>query len=118
MNVKKKVTVGIVGLAFLLALAVTSSYAAVHCASGTVTKTGIYSYSDNTRTVFLTCDTAIDNWDGTERQFFIPAGEDEDAMYAAVLTAKSTEKKVEYFLAKQTVNSLVRVIYILQIDAQ
>ncbi len=118
MKLNQKIVTGIIAAVSLLLLSVASSYAAPkHCASGTVDKTGIYSWSNNSRTVFLTCDAAIDTWDGTSRQFFIPSGTDEDAMYAAALTAKSTNKKVEYYIARETVNSLVRVIYVLPTDA-
>ena len=111
MKAKKGLLIGIIA-ALLITFSVIAAQAAekYHCDSATITKAGIYSYSKNTRTIYAVCDQQ-NTWE-EDRMFFIPRGNNEDAMYAAALTALASGYKVELSLSKFSVGSLVRTIIV------
>ena len=110
MKIKTTLLTAILATLFL-AVAFTAAQAADQCASATITQTGVYSYSNNSRIVYATCDIA-DTWEG-ERMFYIPNGKYDDTMYAAALTALATGYKVDLTLSKFKEGSLIRGIVVM-----
>ena len=111
--VKQEKTNLIIAQAGALSLLFTAAFAQAdeQCESATITKAGIYSYSNNSRTIYAICDDQA-AW-GSEQMFFIPKDKDDDAMYAAALTALASGYKADLTLSKFTEGSLVRAIIVI-----
>jgi hypothetical protein len=112
MKIKKNLLIGMTATLVLTfsAFAAHAGKDTYRCESATITKSGIYSYSKNTRALYAECDDQ-NAWEG-ERMFFIPNGKDEDTMYAAALTALASGYKVDLTLSKFKEGSLVRAIIV------
>jgi len=117
MKVQRKIKVGTIICAMAMVIVSTSqSFASTYCYNATITRAENHEFGNATLSDFrftATCSDTNAAW-GDDRQFYVQKNGSENAVYATLLTAIASDKKVRLKIAGDGVrNSLLEQIGIL-----